>query len=202
MVINIFKEVELFMPITPNQFKRGSKLEESGEPYAVVEYLHIKCGRGGANVRTKLKNLINGKVIERTYSSDEKIKTPDFEERNMQYLYKDGDNYVFMDNDSYEQINLTDDEIGESSLFMPESLEVYVQLFNQKPIGVTLPNFVELEITQTDPGVKGDTVSSSSKPATTITGATVNVPLFINEGDVIKIDTRESTYVERVRSAR
>jgi len=190
------------MPITPNQFKRGAKIEESGEPYSIVEFLHIKCGRGGANVRTKLKNLINGKVIERTYSSDEKIKTPDFEERKMQYLYKDGKEYVFMDNTTYEQLNLSDSEIGDTYYFMPESLEVSVQLFNQKPVGVTLPNFVELEVMQTDPGLKGDTVTGGSKQAVMSTGGTVSVPLFINEGDVLKIDTRDAIYVERVRSSK
>ncbi len=190
------------MPITPNQFKRGSKIEVDGEPYAVVDWQHIKCGRGGATVRTKIKNLISGRVLERTYDSGEKIKEPDFEDKYMQYLYKDGAEFVFMDNESYEQVQIKEDEVGEIALFMPENLEVNVQIFNGKPIGVSLPNFVELEVTETDPGIKGDTVTSGSKNATVITGGSVSVPLFINIGDVLKIDTRDATYIERVRNAR
>ena len=188
------------MPITPNQFKRGSKIEVDGEPYAVVEWQHIKCGRGGATVRTKIKNLISGRVLERTYDSGEKLKEPDFEEKKMQYLYHDGTEYIFMDQESYEQVHLDDDCVGDSYLFMPESLDVAVQFFNGKPIGVTLPNFVELEVTECEPGVKGDTVTSGSKGATVITGGKVQVPLFINEGDVLKIDTRDASYIERVSS--
>jgi elongation factor P len=187
------------MPVTPNQFKKGMKLEVDGEPYSVVEYLHIKCGRGGANVRTKMKNLINGKVIERTYSSDEKLKQPDFEQRQMQYLYSDGENCIFMDNATYEQINMAIDEVGEAMDFMSENLVVGVLLFNQGPIGVQLPNFVEVEVVKTEPGIKGDTVTGGSKPATVATGGIVTVPLFINEGDVIKIDTRTGEYMERAK---
>ncbi len=190
------------MPITPNQFKKGSKIEVDGEPYAVVEWLHIKCGRGGATVRTKMKNLITGRVLERTYSSDEKIKEPNFEEKKMQYLYKDGADFVFMDQESYEQVNIGENEVGDAVDFMPENLEVYVQFFNGKPIGVDLPNFVELEVVETEPGVKGDTVTSGSKAATVVTGGKIQVPLFINVGDVLKIDTRDETYIERVKSAK
>lgn len=190
------------MVVTPNQFKRGIKIEVDGEPYSVVEYLHIKMGRGGANVRTKMKSLISGNVIERTFKSDEKIKQPDFEEREMQYLYKDGENYNFMDTESYEQIGLSEDDVGDIALFMPENIMVKVLVFNQKPTGIELPTFVELEVTQTDPGLKGDTVSGGNKPATVSTGGTVNVPLFINIGDVLKIDTRDSSYIERVRSGK
>lgn len=188
--------------VTPNQFKRGMKILEDGEPYSVVDYLHIKMGRGGANVRTKLKNLISGNVIERTYKSDEKINQPDFEEKQMQYLYSDGDNYYFMDNESYEQIQMSKEDVGDAALFMPDNIMVYVLVFNQKPIGVQLPNFVELEVTETDPGLKGDTVSGGSKPAKVSTGGTVSVPLFINEGDVLKIDTRDASYIERVRTSK
>lgn len=188
--------------ITPNQFKKGAKIEVDGEPYTIVEYLHIKMGRGGANVRTKIKSLLTGNVIERTYKSDEKIKQPDFEEKEMQYLYKDGESYVFMDNETYEQVFVPEGDVGELADFMPENLNVYVLLFNQKPMGVELPNFVELPVAQTDPGLKGDTVSGGSKPATVSTGGVVQVPLFINEGDVLKIDTRTGSYMERVRSAR
>ncbi|ADR18146.1 elongation factor P [Calditerrivibrio nitroreducens] len=186
------------MVVTPNQFRRGTKIEVDGEPYTVVEYLHIKMGRGGANVRTKMKSLITGRVIERTFTSDEKIKQPDFEEKQMQYLYNDGENYYFMDNETYEQITMTSEEVGEAALFMPENINVKVQIFNKKPIGVEIPNFVELEVVETVPGIKGDTVSGGSKPAKVSTGGTVTVPLFINEGDIIKIDTRDGSYIERV----
>ena len=188
------------MPITPNQFKRGSKIEVDGEPYAVIEWQHIKCGRGGATVRTKIKNLISGRVLERTYDSGEKLKEPDFEEKRMQYLYNDGTEYIFMDQESYEQVHLDDDCVGDAYLFMPESLDVAVQFFNGRPIGITLPNFVELEVTECEPGVKGDTVTGGSKGATVITGGKIQVPLFINEGDVLKIDTRDASYIERVSS--
>jgi elongation factor P len=187
--------------ITPNQFKKGTKIEIDGEPYSVVEYLHIKVGRGGANVRTKVKNLISGRVIERTYISDEKIKQPDFEQKQMQYLYKDTDNCYFMDNSSYEQLDIPVDVVGDANDFMAENTVVTVQIFNKAPLGVTLPNFVELAVTETDPGLKGDTVTGSTKPAKLSTGGTVNVPLFINIGDIIKVDTREGVYIERVKRA-
>lgn len=190
------------MPITPNQFKRGSKIEVDGDPYSVVEWQHIKCGRGGATVRTKIKNLISGRVLERTYDSGEKLKEPNFEEKEMQYLYKDGEEFIFMDKESYEQVHLNPDAVGDSYLFMPENLDITVQFFNHKPIGTNLPNFVELEVAVTEPGLKGDTVTGGSKGATLVTGGTIQVPLFINEGDILKIDTRDETYIERVKSNR
>ncbi|MGA1861344.1 elongation factor P [Deferribacter thermophilus] len=188
--------------ITPNQFKRGTKVEVDGEPYVVVEYLHVKMGRGGANVRTKLKSLLTGNVIEKNFKSDEKLPQPDFEEKEMQYLYNDGENYYFMDNETYEQITISRNEIGEAALFMPENLNVTVLIYKGKPVGVELPNFVELEVAETEPGVKGDTVSGGSKPAKVVTGGVVQVPLFISEGDVIKIDTRDGKYIERVKSSK
>lgn len=188
--------------ITPNQFKKGAKIELDGEPYGVVEFLHIKCGRGGATVRTKVKSLRTGAVIERTFKSDEKIKQPDFEDKEMQYLYSDGSTFFFMDNESYEQVEIPAESVGSDADFMPENIMVSVQLFNGAPIGIDLPNFVELEVVETDPGLKGDTVSGGSKPAKVVTGGTVNVPLFINIGDVLKIDTREQVYMERVRTAK
>jgi elongation factor P len=187
--------------ITPNQFKRGIKIEVDGVPYSVVEFLHIKCGRGGATVRTKMKSLLNGSVIEKTFKSDEKINQPDFEEKEMQYLYSDGENYYFMDNESYEQIAISSNDVGSDALFMPENETVKVLIFNGKPIGVELPNFVELEVVETDPGLKGDTVSGGSKPAKLSTGGVINVPLFINNGDILKVDTRDGgSYIERVKT--
>lgn len=190
------------MVLTPNQFKKGKKVEIDGEPYSVVEYLHVKMGRGGANVRTKLKSLLSGNVIERTFKSDEKIKQPDFEEKSMQYLYNDGEYYYFMDNESFEQIGISAEDLGEIANYMPENLSVEVQLFNQKPVGVELPNFVELEIADTEPGIKGDTVTGGTKPATLSTGGSISVPLFISEGDVVKVDTRDGSYIERIKTTK
>lgn len=187
--------------ITPNQFRRGSKIEVDGNPYGVVEFLHIKCGRGGATVRTKMKSLLNGSVIERTFKSDEKIKQPDFEEKEMQYLYNDTESYFFMDNETYEQVTVTSEAVGDAALFMPENINVSVQIFNGGPIGIELPNFVELEVVETDPGEKGNTVSGGNKPATLSTGGVVNVPLFISQGEMLKIDTRDGgSYIERAKS--
>ena len=187
--------------ITPNQFKRGGKIEVEGEPYTIIEYLHIKTGRGGATVRTKMKHLLTGSVLEKSFRSEEKIAVPDFESKTMQFLYKDQSTYNFMDNSTYEQISMEVDVIGEQNTkFMPENLEVQVMVYRGKPVGIDLPNFVELEVTDTDPGLKGDTVSGGSKPATVSTGGVVTVPLFINEGDWLKIDTRDATYLERVKS--
>ncbi len=188
--------------ITPNQFKRGGKIEIDGEPYAIVEYQHIKTGRGGATVRTKVKHLLSGSVLEKSFRSEEKIPVPDFESKAMQYLYNEVDTFFFMDNDTYEQIEMDKIAVGEQNVkFMSENLEVQVMVYKGNPVGVDLPNFVELEITQTDPGLRGDTVSGGSKPATVSTGGIINVPLFLNEGDWVKIDTRDGTYLERVRSA-
>lgn len=187
--------------ITPNQFRRGAKIEVDGAPYSVVEFQHIKCGRGGATVRTKLKSLLNGSVIERTFKSDEKIKQPDFEEKEMQYLYNDTENYNFMDTETYEQITMSESDIGDAVLFMPENINVRVLVHNGNPIGVELPTFVELEVIETDPGLKGDTVSGGNKPAKLSTGGVVNVPLFIAQGEILKIDTRDGgSYIERAKS--
>jgi len=197
-----YKFKRKIMPVTPNQFRKGTKLEVEGEPYSVVDYLHIKMGRGGANVRTKIKSLRTGAVIERTWKSDEKLKQPDFEDKQMQYLYNDGATFYFMDNESYEQVEISAENVGDQQNFMQENINTTVQVFNGEPIGVEIPNFVELEVAETDPGEKGNTVSGGSKPATLVTGGVVNVPLFINIGDVIKVDTRDATYMERVKTAK
>ncbi|MDR2104747.1 MAG: elongation factor P [Deferribacteraceae bacterium] len=187
--------------ITPNQFKKGVKIEIDGEPYSVVDYIHIKVGRGGANVRTRVKNLISGRVIERTYISDEKIKQPDFEQKQMQYLYRDEDNCYFMDSVTFEPFDVSVDVVGDAKDFMAENTVATIHFFNKAPIGITLPNFVELAVAETDPGLKGDTVTGATKPASLCTGGVVSVPLFINIGDVIKVDTRDGAYIERVKRA-
>jgi len=187
--------------ITPNQFRKGSKVEVNGEPFSVVEYLHVKMGRGGANVRTKLKNLLSGNVLEVTFKSGEKIKQPDFEERVMEYLYKDSDNCFFMDIQTYEQVAVEKDTLGEQVLFMPENIQIKVLIFNNNPVGVELPNFIDAAIIKTSPGLKGDTVGGATKDALLDTGAKIQVPLFISEGDVVRVDTRQGIYMERVRSS-
>ncbi|RLB91667.1 MAG: elongation factor P [Deltaproteobacteria bacterium] len=182
-----------------SDFKKGLKIEVDGKPFEIVDFLHVKPGKGGAFVRTKLKNMLTGRVLDQTFRSGEKVGRPDIQEKQMQYLYRDGDNYCFMDNETYDQIFLRKEHIGESRLFLPENTTVNVLFFNSEPIGIELPIFVELTITDTEPGVKGDTASKSTKPATLETGAVVSVPIFLNVGDRVKVDTRSGTYVERAK---
>ncbi len=186
------------MAVSTSDFRKGLKIELNGEPFLMVDFQHVKPGKGGAFVRTRLKSLVTGNVIDKTFRSGEKVETPDVEERTMQYLYPEGEDYTFMDNETYEQIVISKDAIGEAVRFLKENTDVNILFHNQKPIGVELPTFVELEVVKTDPGVKGDTASGGSKPATLETGAVVQVPLFIKEGDVLKIDTRDGSYIERV----
>ncbi len=181
------------------EFKKGLKIEIDGTPYIIVDFQHVKPGKGGAFVRTKLKNLINGRVVDQTFRSGEKLEKPDLMEREMQYLYREGDRYCMMDNETYEQIMLTEEQVGEARLYLIENLNVEVLFFNQAPLAVELPNFVELAVAQTEPGVKGDTAAGGTKPATLESGASVQVPLFINEGDRVKVDTRTGNYIERVK---
>ncbi|MDF1525573.1 MAG: elongation factor P [bacterium] len=185
--------------ISTNQFKRGIKVEIEGEPFSIIEFQHVKPGKGGAFVRTKLKSLITGNVLDRTYRSGEKLKRPDFEEKQMQYLYRDESGFHFMDTGTYEQVLLTAEDMGDLQDYLKEELEVTVQMYNGKPIGIDLPIFVELAIVKAEPGVKGDTATGATKPAEMETGAVIFVPLFLGEGDVVKIDTRSGEYIERVR---
>ena len=180
-------------------FRRGLKIEIDKEPWEIVEFQHVKPGKGGAFVRTKVKNLVNGKVLERNFRSGERVELADVEEKKMQYLYLDGDNLVFMDQSSYDQLPFSKETVGEARLFLKENMEVEVLFWNSKPINIDLPSFVELLVTQCDPGVKGDTASGATKPATLETGAVVNVPLFIKEGDKLRIDTRTGEYVDRAK---
>jgi elongation factor P len=180
-------------------FRKGLKIEIDGAPFAIIDFQHVKPGKGGAFVRTKLKNLINGRVLDQTFRSGEKVQKPDLVEKEMQYLYKDGDNYCLMDNETYEQIMLTGDQMGDAVLYLTENMNLQVLFFNQQPVAVDLPNFVELTVAQTEPGVRGDTASGGTKPATLESGAVIQVPLFINEGDRLKVDTRTGTYIERLK---
>ncbi|MCF8032974.1 MAG: elongation factor P [Desulfarculaceae bacterium] len=179
------------------EFRRGLKIEIDGKPFTIVEFQHVKPGKGGAFVRTKLKNLETGQVLEQTFRSGAKVDIPDLEEKNTQYLYQDGDQYVFMDNDTYDQLFIVEEYLGEAVSFFKPNIEVNVLFFNGKPIGVDLPITVELEVTETEPGVKGDTATGATKAATLESGLTVQVPLFIEQGDVLKIDTRSGDYLER-----
>jgi len=180
-------------------FRKGLKIELDGEPYVIVDFQHVKPGKGGAFVRTKLKHLITGRVLDNTFRAGERVKRPDLVEREMQYLYREGDRYCMMDNETYEQIMLTRDQVGEAHTFLTENLNLKVLLFNQQPVAVELPLFVELEVAQTEPGVRGDTATGGSKPATLESGATIQVPLFINTGDRVRVDTRSGSYIERVK---
>ncbi|MFH2128357.1 MAG: elongation factor P [Pseudomonadota bacterium] len=179
------------------EFRRGLKIEIDGKPYTIVEFQHVKPGKGGAFVRTKLKNLETGQVLEQTFRSGAKVDIPDLEENNVQYLYQDGDNYVFMDNDTYDQLFIAEEFLGDAVNYLKANIEAKVLFFNGKPIGVDLPITVELEVAETEPGVKGDTATGASKNATMETGLVVQVPLFIEQGEVLRIDTRTGEYIER-----
>ncbi len=183
---------------TPD-FRKGLKIEINGEPFSIVEFQHVKPGKGGAFVRTTLKSLITGNVIDKTFRSGEKVDKPDLEEKEMQYLYESDGEFHFMENSTYEQLFLTTEQLGEARNYLQENVTVTVLFHNGKPVGVDVPIFVELKVASTEPGFRGDTAAGGTKPAVLETGMTVQVPLFINEGDVLKIDTRVGRYVERVR---
>lgn len=183
--------------ISVNDFRTGTTIELDGAVWVVVEFLHVKPGKGAAFVRTKLKNIRTGAVQERTFRAGEKVPRAHIDRREMQYLYASGDQYTFMDTENYEQIALTRDQLGDGINFLLENMMVYVAFHEGKPIGVDLPNTVELTVVETDPGVKGDTATGGSKPAKLETGYVVQVPLFINMGDKLKIDTRTGEYISR-----
>ena len=185
------------MAISTAEFRKGLKIEIDGKPFIIVESQHVKPGKGGAFVRTKMKNLETGQVLEQTFRSGAKVEKPDLEQKNMQYLYLEGTQYVFMDNDTYDQVFIEGDFLGDAVNYMLPNINVDVLFFNGKPIGVDLPISVEMTVTHTEPGVKGDTATGVTKPATLETGLVINVPLFVNEGDVLKIDTRSGEYMER-----
>ena len=186
------------MAIDTSQFKNGLKIVLDGEPFSITYFQHVKPGKGGAFVRTKVKNLKSGRVLDRTFRSGEKVDEADTLDRRMQYLYQDGDQLVFMDSKDYEQIPFSREQVGEGVKYLKENLEVDVLFWNGNPINIEIPSFIEAEITQCEPGLKGDTASGSTKPATLETGAVVQVPLFIKEGETIRGDTRTGAYVERV----
>jgi len=179
-------------------FRNGLKIEIDNEPYIIVQFQHVKPGKGGAFVRTKIKHMITGRVLDPTFRSGDKVGKPDLESVSAQYLYSDGEDYHFMNTSSFEQIRMSAESLGTTTNFLKEEMQVDLLIYNGAPINIELPNFVELLVTQADPGLKGDTASGAQKPVTMETGLQVNVPLFINEGDVLKIDTRTSSYSEKV----
>ncbi len=183
--------------ISSNDFRPGVSIELDGSVWRVVEFLHVKPGKGAAFVRTKLKNVQTGSVVERTFRAGETVPQANLEKSVMQHTYKEGDDFVFMDMETYEESRLTPEQIGDRVKYLKEGMEVNVVRWNEQVMEVELPNSVVLEIVQTDPGVKGDTATGGSKPATLETGATVMVPLFISQGERIKIDTRNDTYLGR-----
>ncbi|SER25304.1 elongation factor P [Butyrivibrio fibrisolvens] len=184
--------------VTASDFRNGVTIEVDGKVCQVIEFQHVKPGKGAAFVRTKLKDIINGGVIETTYRPTEKFPQAHIERRDMQYLYSDGDLFNFMDTESYEQIAVNQDIVGDSLKFVKENEMCKVNSYNGNVFAIEPPLFVELEITETEPGFKGDTATGATKPATVETGAQVSVPLFVNQGDVIKIDTRTGEYLSRV----
>jgi len=180
------------------EFRRGLKVEIDGKPFIIVEFQHVKPGKGGAFVRTKLKNLETGAVLEKTFRSGEKVGKPSLEEKEMQYLYGDDDGFHFMDTETYEQVFLSHDQVGDPAKFLIDELVLTVLYHDNQPISIELPTFVQMPVVKTDPGVKGDTATGGTKPITLSSGLVVQAPLFIDEGDVVKIDTRSGEYIERV----
>ncbi|MEJ2182050.1 MAG: elongation factor P [Nitrospirota bacterium] len=185
--------------ISTAEFRKGAKILYKGEPFEVVDFQHSKMGRGGALVKTRMKNLITGAVLEDTFRSGEKFETPELEERQMQYLYAEDGLHYFMDTETYEQVPLTEEQFGEARKFTKENTTVAILYFKGRPISIEPPTFVELVVTETEPGFKGDTASGGSKPATLETGASVKVPFHIEVGDAIRVDTRTGEYIERVK---
>ena len=183
--------------ISSNDFRTGTSIEIDGSVWRVVEFLHVKPGKGSAFVRTKLKNAQTGSTVEKTFRAGETVAQAILEKNTMQHTYKEGDQYVFMDMETYEETRLNEDQIGDRVKYLKEEMEVTVLTWNEKVLEVELPNSVTLEVTQTDPGVKGDTATGGTKPATVETGAQVMVPLFISQGEKIKIDTRNDSYLGR-----
>jgi len=183
--------------ISTNDFKTGVSVEIDGDAYVVVDFQHVKPGKGSAFVRTKMKNMRTGAVVERTFNAGEKLPKAHLERREMEYLYHDGTYYVFMDTENYEQTLLTEAQITDSKNFLKENMNISILTFQGNIIGVDLPGQVELEVVETEPGIKGDTASGGNKPATLETGAVVRVPFFINVGDRIRVNTKTGDYIER-----
>lgn len=184
--------------ITAGDFRNGATFELDGQIFQVVEFQHVKPGKGAAFVRTRLKNIITGATVERTFNPTDKMPKAHIERKDMQYLYNDGDLFYFMDMETYEQMPINRDNVGDTFKFVKENMVVKVLSHKGNVFGIEPPTFVELVITETEPGFKGDTATNSTKPATVETGAVIKVPLFVNQGDAVRIDTRTGEYMERV----
>jgi elongation factor P len=184
--------------ISAGEFRNGVTFELDGNVFQIVEFQHVKPGKGAAFVRTKLKNVITGGVVEKTFRPTEKMPKAHIERKDYEYLYSDGDLFYFMDQETYEQMPLNGDQLGDSLKFVKENMVVKVLSYKGSVFGVEPPTFVELEVTETEPGFKGDTSTGATKPATLETGATIMVPLFVNQNDFIRVDTRTGEYMERV----
>jgi elongation factor P len=180
-------------------FKKGLFIEVDNVPYQILEFQHVKPGKGNAFVRTRMKNLLTANVLEKTFKSGDKVGEPELEHKRMQYLYRDGSGYQFMDLDSFEQTLLEEGSVGDNKYYLTENLEIEVLYYKQRPIAIELPNFVVLKVTYCEPAIKGDTVSGGGKPATVSTGLIVSVPYHVKQDDVLKIDTRTGDYVEKLK---
>ena len=184
--------------ISAGEFRNGVTFEFEGNVFQIVEFQHVKPGKGAAFVRTKLKNVISGAVVEKTFRPTEKMPKAHIERKNMAYSYSDGDLFYFMDNETFDMMPLSQDQLGDALKFVTENMNVTVLSYNGSVFGVEPPTFVELLVSETEPGFKGDTSTGATKPATLETGATINVPLFVDQGDTIRVDTRTGEYMERV----
>ena len=183
--------------VTAGDFRKGVTFEKDGQPCLVVDFQHVKPGKGAAFVRSKLKNVETGQVVEKTFRAGEKVAKATLDRREMQYLYKEGKEFVMMDNESYEQMQLSEDQIGSGIKYLKENMVVQVLMHDGKIIGVDIPAHVELEVIDTPPAEKGNTAQGGTKPATLETGAVVNVPFFVSNGDMIRVDTRSNEYLDR-----
>ena len=184
---------------TASDLRKGLRVKIDNEPYIITEFNFVKPGKGQALYRTKLKNMINGNQYERSFRSVDTFETADLREKKMQYLYKEGDKYCFMDNENYEQVYLTETQVDEAKNFLIDNIEVEILLFEDRPIGISLPNFVDLIVTEAEPWAKGDTAAGATKPVKVQTGYTILVPTFVTEGEKIRIDTRTGEYLTRVK---
>ena len=187
------------MVVSTSEFRKGLRILIDNEPFVIVEFQHVKPGKGGAFVRTRLKSLVSGNVLDRTYRSGDKAEVPELEEREMQYLNKEGDHYYFMDQNTYDQMYIIEEQLGDAKNYLKEGFVIQVLIYQGKTIGVEIANFVNLVIAETEPGIRGDTAQNASKPALLETGYTIQVPLFVEQGETVRIDTRSGQYLERVK---
>ena len=186
------------MMVSTSEFRKGLRILLEDEPFVIVDFQHVKPGKGGAFVRTKIKSLISGNVLDRTFRSGDKVDLPELEESQMQFLYSEEDKFYFMDTNTYDQIFIDEKNLGDAKNYIKEGLTIEVLFYKGNPIGVEIQNFVDLKIVKTEPGVRGDTATNVTKPALLESGYTIQVPLFVEEGEVVKIDTRTGQYIERV----